>query len=94
LIQNILSRKDIKISGLVHLGVIDETPYSITTGVIGRVTEPGVPDEVHITSSTLMVQKGKLLQAFADSLYRGDADTQWIKTQTRLWLNQISSANK
>jgi hypothetical protein len=76
--------------------IFDDTSTSIsllflskhTVQVAGKVEE--VPMAMALTTA---IVKGKLVNFNAYSRYRSSQDIEWIRSQTKMWLTRVNSAN-
>ena len=82
--------------GRVPLGILAETPTSISFGVVMAarpVTSPSAESIVLVASNSAAAVKNRLLSLYVYLDYRNEADIDTVKAVTQRWLQCIADAN-
>jgi hypothetical protein len=84
------------ISGMVSLGVLDETPRSITMGTLGSLSrvEGNVEEsKIMVGAVAIVLIKGKVIIATMYNAYQSVDDIDWLKELVRDWTRALLGSN-
>ena len=82
--------------GRMPLGILDETPTSISSGVVMAarpVTSSSSASIVLVASNSAAAVSGRLLSLYVYLSYKNESDIDSVKAVTKKWLQCIADAN-
>lgn len=88
---------DFNISGMVPLGIDEETASHISMSFLSKydMTVDGeIIESVVAGTMTVLLVRGKVIYLYAYRTYEGEKDLRWTRSQVKSWLPDIVSFNE